>query len=63
MDTKSYWNCSKSQGHNSAENFLTGTKFELDLRILMIHLHTEFTFKMMICDGDNERTLKLLELF
>ena len=33
---------SKSKGHNSAKNYLTGTKFKLDLRILVTHLYSEF---------------------
>ena len=35
---------SKSKGHNSAENYSTGRKFELNLRILLTHLYTEFQF-------------------
>ena len=46
METENYLNFSKFKGHNSAENYLTGTKFELDLHILMIHLHFEFSLKM-----------------
>ena len=53
----------KSKGHNSAEKYSTGPKFELNLRILMTHLYTEFQFKMSICNGDNERKLKLNEFF
>ena len=37
---------SKSKGHNSAENYSTGPKFELNLRILKTYLYTEFQFKM-----------------
>ena len=29
----------KSKGNNSAENYSTGPKFELNLRILMTHLY------------------------
>ena len=54
-----YWNFSKSKGHNSAENYSTGPKFKLNLRILLTHLYTEFQFKMSTCNGDNERKLKI----
>ena len=54
---------SKSKGHNSAENYLTGPKFKLNLRILMTHLYTKFQFKMSICNGDNERKLKINGIF
>ena len=50
---------SKSKGHNSAENYSTGPKFQLNLRIFMTHLYTEYQFKMSICNGDNERKLKI----
>ena len=39
---------------NSAKNYLTETKFELDLGILMTNLYIEFQSKMSICDGDNK---------
>ena len=58
-----YWNFSKSKGHNSAENYSTGPKIELNLRILMTHLHIEFQLKMSICNGDNERKLKINGIF
>ena len=58
-----YWNFSKSKGHNSAENYSTWTQFELNLRILLTYLYTEFQFKMSICNGDNERKLKINGLF
>ena len=48
----------KSKGHKSAENYSTEPKFELNLRILVTNLYTEFQFKMSICNGDNERKLK-----
>ena len=51
-----YW---KSKGHNCVENYSTGPKFKLNLRILVTHLYTEFQFKMLICNGDNERKLKI----
>ena len=54
-----YWNFSKCKGYNSAEIYSTGPKFELNLRILLTHLYTEFQFKMSICNGDNERKLKI----
>ena len=47
----------------SAENYLTGPKFELNLLILMTHQYTEFQFKMSICNGDNERKLKINGIF
>ena len=53
----------KSKGHNSAENHSTKTKFELNLCILVTHLYTEFQFKMSICNGDNERKLKMNGIF
>jgi hypothetical protein len=43
------------RGHNSAKNYSTGTKLELDLYICMINLHTKFQFKMLMHDRDNER--------
>ena len=58
-----YWNFSKSKGHNSAENYSTGFKFELNLRILKTHLYTEFQFKISICNGDNEQKLKINGIF
>ena len=58
-----YWNFSKSKGHNSAKNYSTGPKFELNLRILWTHQYTEFRFKMSICNGDNERKLKINRIF
>ena len=54
---------SKSKGHNSAENYSTEIKFELDLCTLITHLYIEFQFKMSICDGDNERKLKIIGFF
>ena len=58
-----YWNFSKSKWHNSAENYSTWPKFKLNLSILLTHLYTEFQFKMSICNGDNERNLKINEIF
>ena len=58
-----FWNFSESKGHNSAENYSTGPKFKLNLRILVTDLYTEFQFKMSICDGDNERKLKINGIF
>ena len=56
------WIFCKSKGHNCAENYLTGFKF--NLRILVTrHLYTEFQFKMSICNGDNERKLKINGFF
>ena len=57
------WIFSKSKGHNCAENYSTGPKFELNLRILVAHLYTEFQFKMSICNWDNERKLKINGIF
>ena len=56
---------SKSKGHtgNSAEINLTRPKFNLYLCILVTHLYTEFQFKMSICNGDNERKLKINGIF
>ena len=34
---------------------LTGTKFQLDLSILMMNLHTEFQIEMSMHNRDNER--------
>ena len=48
-----------SGGHNSAENYSTGPKFELNLCILVTHLYAEFQFKMPIYNGDNEWKLKI----
>ena len=58
-----YWNFSKSKGHNSPENYSTRPKFELNLHILLTHLYTKFQFKMSICNGDNERKLKINGIF
>ena len=58
-----YWNFSKSKGHNSADNYSTRPKFELNMRILLTHLYTQFQFKMSICNGDNERKLKINRIF
>ena len=49
--------------HNSAKNNSTGPKFELNLRILLTNLYTKFQFKMSICNGDNERKLKINGIF
>ena len=38
-----YWYFSKSKGYNSSENYLTWTKFELDLHIVMTHLYTKIS--------------------
>ena len=54
---------SNFKGHNSAENYSTRPKFELNLRILKTHLYTEFQFKMSICNGDIERKLKIYGIF
>ena len=53
----------KSKGNNSAANYTTGTKFKLDLRILVTHPYIEFQFKMSTCDEDNERKVKLNDIF
>ena len=52
-----------SKGHNSAENYSTGPKFELNLRILVTNLYIEFQIKMPICNGDNEGKLKINGIF
>ena len=57
------WNFSKSKGHNCGENYSTRPKFKLNLRILVTHLYTEFQIKMSICNGDNERKLKINGIF
>ena len=59
------WTGLKSMGHiyYSAENYSTGPKFKLNLRILVKHLYTEFQFKMSICNGDNERKLNINRIF
>ena len=49
--------------HNSAKNYSTGPKFEVNLRILVTNLYTEFQFKMSICNWDNERKLKINGIF
>ena len=43
----------KSKGHNYAENYLTGTKVKLGLRILVKHQYSEFQFKIFMHDRDN----------
>ena len=89
----------KSKGHNSAENYSTGPKIKLNLRIPLTHkiIYSEFQFKakekyrgvfeiqrsgdktssgeigldirtyaspkMSICNGDNERKLKINGIF
>ena len=45
------------------KNYLTGPKFECNLRILVTHLYTEFQFKMSLCNGDNEHKLKINGIF
>ena len=57
---KNYWNFSKSKGHNSAKNYSTEPKFDLNLCIVLTHLCTKFQIKMSICNGDNEQTLKII---
>ena len=52
-----------SKGHNSAENNSTGPQYELNLRILVTHLHNKFQLKMSICNGDNEQKLKTNAIF
>ena len=54
---------SKSEGHNSAENNSTRPKVNLNLRILLTHQYTKFQFKMSICNGDNQRKLKINGIF
>ena len=44
-------------------HYSTGLKFELNLRILVTHLYPEFQLKMLICNGDNERKLKINGIF
>ena len=51
---------SKSKGHNSAKNDLTGPKFLLNLRALVTHLYHKFQFKTSICDADKEQKLKTI---
>ena len=58
-----FWNFSKSKGHDSAENYSTWPKFKLSLCILLTHLYTEFHLKMSVCNGDNERKLKINGIF
>ena len=58
-----YWNFSKCKGHNCAENQSTRPKFELNLHILVTHLCIKFQFKMSICNGENERKLKIIGIF
>ena len=52
-----------SKGHNSAKNYSTRPKFQLNLPILMTNLRTKFHFKMSICKGDNEWKLKINGIF
>ena len=40
----------KSKGHNSAENYWTGPKFELSQRILVTNLWTKFHLKISMYD-------------
>ena len=51
--------------YNIAEINLTSTIFELDLRILMTHLYSEFQMKMSRYDRDiiNERKLNIIGIF
>ena len=58
-----YWIFSNSKGHNSAKNNSTRPKVKLHLRILLTHLYSEFQFKMSICNGDNERKMKINGIF
>ena len=51
------------RGHNSAENYSTGPKFKLNLHVFVTYLYSEFQFKMSICNGDNERKLKINGIF
>ena len=51
------------RGVTPAENYSTEPKFELNLRILVTNLYTEFQFKMSICNGENERKLKINGIF
>ena len=53
----------KSKGYYSAENYSRGPKFELNLCIRVTNLYTEFQFKMSICNGDNQRKLKINGIF
>ena len=57
------WKLLKSKGHNSAENYSSGPKFELDMCILKTHLYTEFQFKIGICNGNNEQKLQIIGIF
>ena len=49
--------------NTNAENYSTGPKFKLNLRILMTHVYPESQFKMSICNGDNEWKLKINGIF
>ena len=48
---------SKSKGHNSAENYSTRPKFELNLHILVTNLCTKFHLKISMYNFNNERKL------
>ena len=43
----------KCKGYNSAENYSTRTKFELNLRVLVTNLCTKFHLKISMCDREN----------
>ena len=51
------------RGITLPKNYSTGPKFELNLRIVVTHLYPKFQFKMSICNGDNERKLKINGIF
>ena len=57
METENYWNFSKSKEHYSAENYLTGPKFELNLCILVTNLCTKFHLKISMYHRENGRKL------
>ena len=44
-ETDNYWIFSKSKVHNSAENYSTGPKLKLDLRILVKTFVPNFIWK------------------
>ena len=55
--------CLSPRGITLLKNYSTKPKFELNLRILVKHLYTKFHLKMSICNGDNERKLKINGIF
>ena len=53
---------SKSKGHNSAEKYSTGPKFEFNLHIFVTQPRCGLEFRMSIFTGDNLQKLIIIRI-